>query len=254
MNNAQKMILVPVDKYERMQRQLTQQTDLPSVQTIGDEASRIDAQMHAVLDSANTKNEREKAIEFSQLLQKYLTQKGTFATNRLKRPRNDDYDDYDEDETENLNEGVQAEIKSIVRLFTKTYKNSAQTLLEHLVSSGKVAWNENRQLIYKTKTYHSMNIVDLISDCVKRKKPDARGLQFFITILGQINTPLSLIANAQVKNLLSKANISRSPSSSGFDKTPRGASTPNQTQRFSYSLTDDSTVNNSRDQTWSKLH
>lgn len=237
------MILVPVERYERMQRQLTQEQELPSVGTTGDEMTRIDAKMHKVLDSVNSKNEREKAIEFSQLLQKYL-QKG-----KINSARRDD-DDEDEENEDGVGERQRADINSIVRLMAKTYKNSARVLLNHFLDSGEVSWTENRHLVYKTQIYHHINIVDVLSDCIKRRKPESRGVNFFVAILKQINTPLALINNPDIRERLSRANLSQSPSRFG---SPKLSSTP---RPFNYSMTEDeteTTLENSKNESWSKL-
>lgn len=239
------MILVPVEKYERLQKQVVQEQELPSVQTVGDEVSRIDAQMHDVLNSVNNKNEREKAIQFSQLVQKLLLQKGVLNSSVNKRSKDDSL--YEEEDGEN--ELRRADIASIVRLIPNTYKNSAKVLLEHLLQSGVVSWNDHRHLIYKSQTYHNINVVDLINDCVKRKKPEARGLQFFLTILSQIHTPLSFITNPTIKEHLSRANVSHSPSNLTI-RSPKITSTP-KGKSMQYSITDDeSTLERSK--SWSK--
>lgn len=240
-------MLVPVEKFERMQKQLTEEQ--PSVLTAGDEASRIDAQMHGVLNSANKKNEREKAIEFSQLLRKYLLQTGVLHADGLVAKKLREYDT--DEHNESVGDNQKAEIDSIVRFMPKTYKNAARALLEHLLENGKVRWNYKKQLIYRSKAHESMNIVDLLNDCVKRKKLEAKGINFFIIILKEIHTPLSLISNPTVKERLSKnvsANLSDILDAPGSSSTPK--------KNLDYSFTDDdddeSTLEGAN-QTWKKI-
>lgn len=241
MNNSQKMILVPVEKYDRMVKQMTADQELPSVQTAGDEFTRIDAQMHKVLNSSDSKNEREKAIEFSQLLQKYLMQKGVL--NNFPDKRDVSIDEYNE----TIDASQRPDIESLVKLLPKTYKNAARALLGYLLESGSVSWNSKNQLIHKSKTYENINIFDVLNDCVKRKKPEARGLHFFLSVLNQINTPLALISNPAVRDRINQSPLSFSRSSVGPSRT----STPNSKDSLRFSLSDDSTIVERN--SWSKL-
>ena len=87
MEHAKKMILLPHETFERLQRQqCPQESLLKSVQTPGTPVSRLDAELGKILytpPSEGDVDEREKWLEFNKKLQRYLHFRGAEIENVL---------------------------------------------------------------------------------------------------------------------------------------------------------------------------
>ncbi|KAJ8678027.1 hypothetical protein QAD02_013814 [Eretmocerus hayati] len=87
MNHARKMVIIPEEKFARMQTdkrpitpppldRIAEQSSDKTVQTVGDNLSRLDAEMYAILASKSKIDERDKCIKYLQILRRYLFFKG----------------------------------------------------------------------------------------------------------------------------------------------------------------------------------
>lgn len=206
MQHAQKLVLVPQEKLERLQRFNEQSSSLPSLQTPGDPSSRIDAAMYDVL-KANI-DDREKSLIYSQLLRNFLTQKGIINQQKLPKEVPDTQQSVLKVQQSALeaapSPGVSsAEITRIAATLPSTLRSKGQNLLNHLTKDSQLAWNEKQEIIFQDKTYFGTNIVDLVNDTVRDRRtnpPRQRGT--FVRILALLCTPREFIGNTIVKELV----------------------------------------------------
>lgn len=213
MLHAQKFVLVPQERLEKLERSQETAT-LPTTQTPGDNASRTDAEMHKVLNSPG--DDIEKAKIYAQLLARFLFQKGTMK-NKIdvdtlldledKSEPNDNFSvlsNITRDETVIYKKNLNAVISTVPRNF----KTKAAGLLNHLLASGVVDWNEKYELVFQNKVITGTNIIDLVNDTLRNRKSVAppSGRTIFAKALSQVHTPQEFIGNDDVKALADEQN------------------------------------------------
>jgi hypothetical protein len=195
MERARKMILVPEDAYELERERKPEPPVEGTVQTPGDTSSRLDAEMHAILNSKNFKNEREKCMQFLQVLRRYLFFKDNERVEDRAAER--ELDDIDATLAPLTEEAV---IESI----PKIYERKARHLLRHWRSSApdRIKWDNAGTVSIDGRTLENSNIGELLVDAIKKSNkrepaPSAATLQF-ARLIATTNTPKNLIGNSEI--------------------------------------------------------
>lgn len=234
MQHAQKMALIPADKMERMQRasgeNIISNNPAPSMQTPGNNLSRIDTEMFNLLNDQLGLNDRDKANLYVQLLQRFLIQKGILNNTRDYEPKPvktalTEEMQREAQETTEMRDKNEVIVSSLPRV----YQTNGRALLRYVLNSGKLDWDDKNQIIYKGQKFEETNILDLIHDTVRNRKnaPPAKGRDIFISILSELNTPHVLITNESFKSeFLSSPAIIRSTPHQRTSIKKKSAQTP----------------------------
>ena len=185
MEHAKKLVLLPQECLERLQDFPSQ---LSSSQTPGTTLSRLDAEMHRILN-ADDKNEREKWTRYQQVLQRYLhfkdaaVKKDTTTSGDSETKKNSDIEKIDE---------------VIIESLPQKYRNKATKLLRSLRDAGNVKW-DNNQLLINGALVHG-HIVDLVNDAMRARRGNPpHGHREFASALRSASIPLEYIGNQRVK-------------------------------------------------------
>ena len=245
MKHARKMVIIPADQYvnKSLENQFVQNNnddrflqskleneqsnELNSVQTKGDNLSRLDSEMYNILFSKKFNNEYEKSKNYLQVLQRYLH----FKENERKELQYADISKYMEDinPNENLNNvtmedinpdenlnnvTIQSEesftnqassendfsIDSIIESVPRSYKKKAKILLESWKETRKVSWDENGVTSIDGNIINKTNIKDLLNH-VTRKRINTLvpiGSKELVKFIVETDAPINLIGNNDV--------------------------------------------------------
>ena len=219
MERARKMVIVPEETLQRLRNagttlepvpaaQPQQQTESntspkdPSIQTTGNNLSRLDSEMHDIIHSKTIADEYEKYLKYLQVLRRYLFFKE------------------DERSIERQRDAVQRGIKEIdtvsaplsddkiLENIPKSYERKAKLLLRHwrTAAPDRLKWDNTGRITLDGKKIEGSDIVELIKDVVK-KKSDGRpllgddktvGIMEFAKFIKTSETPRELIGNERV--------------------------------------------------------
>ena len=219
MERARKMVIVPEETLQRLRNagttlepvpagQPQQQTESntspkdPSIQTTGNNLSRLDSEMHDIIHSKTIADEYEKYLKYLQVLRRYLFFKE------------------DERSIERQRDAVQRGIKEIdtvsaplsddkiLENILKSYERKAKLLLRHwrTAAPDRLKWDNTGRITLDGKKIEGSDIVELIKDVVK-KKSDGRpllgddktvGIMEFAKFIKTSETPRELIGNERV--------------------------------------------------------
>lgn len=154
------MVIVPEETLDRMQNALDQKNsqavELKTVQTPGDNLSRLDSEMYDILHS--NKDEGEKSQQYLQTLRKYL-----FFKNGEREDERESDDDSDEDTSTPLSDDA------IVENMPKPLAKKVRELLRHLKSTaaGRLTWDSNGAVRIDGQGIKNSNISELANYAVK---------------------------------------------------------------------------------------
>lgn len=209
MERVKKMVLIPQETIERMQLEqssigksdhdfsASNNESAPeasstlkttkTVQTPGDNLSRLDGKMREILDSTNYTTENEKLKEFLQVLQRYLF----FTGEKHKSTLN----------SNPIENSMQEQI--ILSSVPKIHQRKAKLLIDHLkANKSRINWNELGTVTIDGQKLRNSNIVDLINDAARsRKNVQAVGRKQFASILRETSTPREYIGNPDLWKL-----------------------------------------------------
>ena len=184
------------------------------------EMNLLKQDMNQALETQGPGTEDEQLRKYNTSLTKYMTQNNQYRDDRLRAviPPNDlsihqsTKDPWEEE---------------IVASMPATFRERARLLVRRIKNSGgKVSWNERGELTLSGQPVPGSNIIDLVSDVVRKRKTIKAppGMPNFTKALGEVNTPRELIGNKDrlkdVYNPLPHAEEIRST------KTPRESDTP----------------------------
>ena len=211
MERAKKMVLLPVEQVERLQRVTAtshnstvpeddRNTKLQTTQTVGDNLSRLDDEMKRVLNSNTFVTENERLKHYIKLLQRYLffrgekPQKSTVSNDNYVD--GSDLDDY----------------KKIVTSVPVIYQRKTQQLLEHLKNfKDRISWDVEGTVTLDDEEIHGSNIVDLINLAARHRKTfKPIGGKEFARFLKSIKIPQEYIGNKEINTV----SYSKTPESS----------------------------------------
>lgn len=184
MENAKKMIIVPIEAFQRVQNQQ---------QTSSNIASGLDNEMLKLLNNT-TLSDREKWDQYQQVLQRFLH----FASQKRK-PINIPVVDMN-----SKHNGIGME--EIVDTFSKTYKKDVRNLVKALEKKNEfVSWDEDGVITINGEKIPNSNIVDVLHDIIRaRKSTQPPGWKQLMMILKETNTPSEFITNPFSREYLSK--------------------------------------------------
>lgn len=217
MQHAKKMILIPEDAVEKLQRATSIPVDQPAtVQTPGNILSRLDAEMTEILRSATPANEHEKWKLYQQVLQRYQ-----FFTNENRRNTFSKDTKTDEAEEDSTEEDERIANETIIASVPGKYKKQAEQLLQFLNSSSvrsAITWDKVGAVSINGERIKDANIIDLVNDAMRsRKTVKAIGRSQFGAELRRVGVPREYIGN----HSLLYENLSLSPPA-----PPSSAATP----------------------------
>ena len=205
MERARKMIIVPEDTIERMQTTPAAEvtpsevSSENSMQTPGDNLSRLDAEMFDILHSKKgVKDVYEKCQNYLQVLRRYLF----FRESERSSSSSDAQREIDEIEETLAPLTEEAIIDSV----PKTYQRKARLLLRHwkTVAPERLKWSNAGTVSIDDRMIERSNIIELLNDVVRRrgrKNDDEEapvGRMEFSKFVKTSDTPTNLIGNSEV--------------------------------------------------------
>uniref|UniRef100_A0ABD2W5Y0 Uncharacterized protein n=1 Tax=Trichogramma kaykai TaxID=54128 RepID=A0ABD2W5Y0_9HYME len=166
MERGKKMIVIPEDTYDRLRTPKTEASTEGSMQTVGDNLSRLDASLYKIMNSNRYTDDYEKCKNYLQTLRRYL-----FFT-RKERMGDDDDDDYDEAETfDNETAAKLAKpmpVSEIISSLPKEHRRDANLLLNHLLSTNRVKWDNASVVKIDNIVINNSSIADLLRSVLKK--------------------------------------------------------------------------------------
>lgn len=236
-------MIVPVDSEGRCEA--AGGNMLPSVQTVGNNLSRLDAAMHDILNSKEEKfrDDREKCRHYLQALQKYLhfvEKKQNKKCKKIRLQSDNAYDNSGDVDNTTISENGQESSKEFTEsddyedffnasmftdspLSTKTILNSvpksympkALQLLNVLQENENIDWNKQGVVKIGEKTIPNSSISDLVNSALRKRKniSDPTGWEEFSNFIINSQLPETVIGNADlIKKLENKKTIANSSS------------------------------------------
>uniref|UniRef100_A0ABD2X0Y8 Uncharacterized protein n=1 Tax=Trichogramma kaykai TaxID=54128 RepID=A0ABD2X0Y8_9HYME len=201
MERGKKMIVLPEDTYERLRTtnasaSATASTSAVegSMQTTGDNLSRLDASLYKIMNSDRYTDEYEKCKNYLQTLRRYL-----FFTRKEQMG--------DDDEDEAFDNGASAKlakpmpVSEIIDSLPKTHRRDANLLLNHLTATNRIKWDNAGVVKIDNAVINNSSIADLIQSVLKKSakaflEPSSPTGQLEITrLLKETEAPLKLIKN-----------------------------------------------------------
>ena len=199
MEHARKMILIPRESVDQLVQSKT-------VQTPGTSLSRLHAEMSEILNSSQSKTDREKWKRYHQVLQRFLNLKEVKdeagKIRKKKTERMDLEDGFASTGKSSKESGEFVEEKSgefdinILENIPATFRKNGIKLLQSLKSDGRVTWGPTGAVSIDGSAVRGSNIIDLISFAMRSKKEEApRGLRQFAHTLHTASIPKEFIKN-----------------------------------------------------------
>lgn len=237
MDHTRKMVLLPEDNYKYLASQSLQLEPLRTTQTRGTNLTRKDDEMHEVLESNLSADEKWKRYE--QLLNRYL-----FFKNPLKRKLDSSGD---ENNTTAKEDSRGIPIEKIIATLPKNSKKTGENLLDFITSADgkhKITWNEKGIVKVDKKEIHGSNIIDLVNDIARKRRTfTAVGRNTFVNILNELGVPREFIGNTDLVKALNKSTTSSNRSLDNRTLGDKSSTSSNQTLA-NRTLGDDSTLEN----------
>ena len=213
MNHARKMVLVPEQTLERLERR--QNVSTPPL------TARLNGLDHEITDVLKDKklSEDEKVLQYSQALQNYLHYYNERKNQPInvkvqqpivtpKAPENAPQEPQEQPQQQEVTQEPRAEVnknieREIIQALPKTLKDRGRRLLEKIKENSDVMkWDDKGRLVVDGTAQQGTHISDLIKDSLrasKKNSPGPMGWEMFTQGLARMNAPESLIRNAQRK-------------------------------------------------------
>lgn len=224
MERGKKMVIVPEEALHRMQNAhnsapaaaVTLQQDSKishiddqekSVQTPGDNLSRLDAEMHEILYSKKFTDAREKCKNYLQVLRRFLFFK---EAERVEVA---------EEEKNTVEADSPITIDAILENISLVNRRKARLLLDHWRASNRFTWDLEGTVILDGRKIQNSNIVELLNSVLtKSKRRNTRGREEggvegeeeeeqdgvpvgqieFARFVKSVDTPVNLIVNRDI--------------------------------------------------------
>ncbi|CAB0040037.1 unnamed protein product [Trichogramma brassicae] len=134
MERGKKMIVLPEDTYERLRTTNTEASASAStsavegsMQTPGDNLSRLDALLYKIMNSNRYSDEYEKCKNYLQTLRRYL-----FFTRKERMGDDDEDETFDNESSAKLAKPMP--VSEIIASLPKAHRHDANLLLNHLAA------------------------------------------------------------------------------------------------------------------------
>ena len=191
MKYTKKFVLVPIDRYEDMQKKLQQQfliSEDMKVDTkqvgLGEEQKRPPG-IQPLKDLGRLTTEETKNTDQDQITTEQITTPSTNSINSTETYMN---------------------IEDIARTLGKPYRHKAKEILKLIQRIGPhiFTWTNTGEIVYKGQIIKGSNIIDLMRSIMYKtsKISNLLGSVEFEEILKEMNVPLSLIGNVESRGKL----------------------------------------------------
>lgn len=189
MEHAKKMVLLPYETVERLEHA----QKLNSVQTPGNEMSRLDNEMSRIL-SSQTSDDAARWKDYQQVLLRFLrlVEEGRVVPS----PETTDNDTKPSPSTRN--ESVFNE-ETIMSSVPQKYRTKAKLLFNALknVPNNVFDWDDTGTVSIHGNRIERSNLIDLVNDAMRaRKSISAHGVQEFAKMIRDCNMPREFIGNS----------------------------------------------------------
>lgn len=180
---ARKMVLIPEDSINKLKKE---EEDGATVQTSGNNLSRLDKQLFEILNSK--KNDFDKWTEYKDVLRRFL-----FFSNENENKQHPTQQD------EPVIEETKFSEERILTAIPKIYQKKARGLINHISASDvshRLVWDALGRVTIDGKLIENSHIIDLINDAMRqRQNKPANGREAFAQYLYELNTPKTYIGN-----------------------------------------------------------
>lgn len=215
MEHSRKMVLLPEDSYKNLIN--IQNDSFKSIQTPGDSLTRKDDEMHRVLES-NLSND-EKWKKYEQLLQHYLFYKNPRKDTLLS---NIESNEYEQNNITGKEYGISN--SKIISSLPKTFQKIGSNLLDFIRTTRNVheiTWDDKGVVKVDNEDITDSNIIDLINDLVRNRKSfNSIGRWKFIRVLWEMGVPQAFIGNHELVNAMNKS-FNKSMNGTSFDTSTK---------------------------------
>lgn len=203
MEHARKMVVVPVERLNNLQSSLTSPAEasaqrpssgnVKSIQTFGNNLSRLDNEMYEILNSKYYDDDYKKMKDYLQVLTRYLHFKNGERNNSFKtRPHNIK----NKVNKENLN------TYTILESIPKSYASKAVQLLNLLEKNDEIYWDESGVVTIRGNTVVDSNITELLNNALRNRKSISKptGWEKFVEFVKEAQVPSNLLGNSEILN------------------------------------------------------
>ena len=192
MEHAKRMILIPEGNAMRLESHAT-------VQTPGNELSRLDSELSNILHAKNFESEEKKWLAYQQILEKYLQRNGVYGSMIGETPKQVELKKIVQEEEKKEEKRMQenVDISVLLQSVRKTYRSQSGQLAEFIQRSSNVSWTKSGRVVIDGVEMPDSNIVDLINDAVRYRKTSAvpNGRAQLASALRKAGVPRKLIGN-----------------------------------------------------------
>lgn len=206
MEYAKKMVLIPRESIERLQQLQNIAEPLHSVQTPGDELSRLDNEMSKQLN-AETLHDNEKWKHYQQTLLRFLRLTENARSSQMNIPTTSTPMVNESEDSKHANH---LPLDSIVDSVPGKFRTKALLLLSALknIPNDKLSWNEQGIVKINGEVLQGSNIIDLVNDSMRYRKNFASvGREQFATFLQESNIPKEYIGNKDFQSVIKKKDL-----------------------------------------------
>lgn len=108
------------------------------------------------------------------------------------------YDEYHNTRFESQSKPLRLNIETILSTIPKNIKHKAKAILDHIINSGSLDWNDKGEIIIDQSTLNNTHITDLIkSNFYTYKNFSPLGYSQFRSALEKSNLPQSLLQRGE---------------------------------------------------------
>ena len=255
MERARKMVIVPAERYktltpnketvlknqvvrenqnEKLLEDPRENVELNSIQTVGDNFSRLDSEMYDILRSKKYNDDYEKSKNYLQVLRRYLL----FKENERKDAflTSNDFNQTPLEHLGNIDESILGNVENvnhstapvtdedILKSVPNTYLKKAEEILSFWKKTGKISWDNKGVTNIEGVIIQDSDISELLNYVLRKRvtvKPPV-GKNELIKFMHKLDTPQLLIGNEEIINELDKLqNLNdSSASNNSFETTP----------------------------------
>lgn len=223
MEYTKKMVLVPEDSLNRYQTTSDDsRKDMiggnaisPTVQTPGDPVSRLDVEMHRILNSKSPKDQRERWKQFQEMLRKFLFYNNAVSEENDIEASPEEGSPILTTQNTSIPDAHSYSTDAIIKAFPKTFRNKGTSLINHIKTTDifqRLSWDHQGMVTIDGEKVEGSSIIDLLNDAVRyRKSFTPLGRESFKRFLVTLNTPRDIAANKLYWNTSWKPNVPTKP-------------------------------------------
>ena len=229
------MLLVDPKVMEQL-KQSSMPPPPPIPDTLSDSLTALDNDIRTILNK-KYESAYEKALEYQQSLQRYLTLADQYRqrTAPIPRPLSSDttptaQQPVADQDTTTPTSMVNKWNDKVLETVPPTMKPKATQLLSFLkdVDGDILRWSPRGEMVYRGQVIEGSHIIDLVNDALRKRStfPDPKGWEKFAAALKKSNIPSTLIGHRDRWRWMQKQDATSSSSSSSSSSSLSPSASP----------------------------